>query len=338
MLDFNKDHRALVITAFSVFLILSIGIAVVPAFQMDAYGPLPNQPEMTAQEIRGQRVYIAEGCVACHTQQVRNIEMDNMWGKRPSVAEDYYYSKQRMDLWRQTPSVLGSERTGPDLTDIGNRQPGAAWHLLHFYNPRAVVEESIMPGFKWLFREMDSTQINPSDVVVPVPKKFFDNPGKKIVASQEVLDLVSYMQYLKQPELPRGVEVEFIPMIKQEETDKMSGTSAPSSSLDGEKLFMNTCSACHQSTGKGVAGAFPPLAGSDIVNDGDPSKMISIILMGYDGNPEYGPMPGFADQLTDAEIAAIMTHERTSWGNSASAVDVEAVKKVRDSILKTANL
>ncbi len=336
MLNFNKDHKALVITAFSVFLLLSIGIAVVPAFQMDAYEPLPNQPKMTAQELEGQRTYIAEGCVACHTQQVRNIEMDNMWGKRPSVPEDYYYSKQRMDVWRQTPSVLGSERTGPDLTDIGNRQPGAAWHLLHFYNPRSVVKESIMPGFPWLFQEKDSVQVTEEDVVVPVSKEFFDKPGKKIVATQKVLDLVAYMQSLKQPELPKGTEVEFIPMQKKTKSEKMAsgGESAPSSSLDGENLFMNTCSACHQSTGKGVAGAFPPLAGSDIVNNEDPTKMIEIILLGYNEKPDYGPMPGFADQLTDAEIAAIMTHERSSWGNSAPAVAVEAVKKIRDSILK----
>ncbi|QAA81256.1 c-type cytochrome [Aequorivita sp. H23M31] len=336
MLDFNTDHKALVITAFSVFLLLSIGIAVIPAFQMQDYEPLPNQPKMTAQELEGQRVYIAEGCVACHTQQVRNIEMDNMWGKRPSVPEDYYYNKQRMDIWRATPSVLGSERTGPDLTDIGNRQPGAAWHYLHFYNPRIVVEESIMPAFKWLFTEKDSAKITDADVVVPVSKEFFNKPGVKIVATQKAQDLVAYMQFLKQPELPKGVEVKFIPLKKVKETDKkiVGEPSAPSSSLDGEKLFMSTCAACHQSTGKGVAGAFPPLAGSDIVNNEDPSKMISIILMGYHEKEGYGPMPPFGDQLTDAEIAAIMTHERTSWGNTGSPVEVEAVKKVRDSLLK----
>lgn len=336
MLDFNKDHKALVITALSVFVLLSIGIAVVPAFQMDAYEPLPNQPKMTAQEQEGLRVYIAEGCVACHTQQVRNIEMDNMWGKRPSVPEDYYYSKQRMDVWRQTPSVLGSERTGPDLTDIGNRQPGAAWHLLHFYNPRAVVSESIMPSFPWLFEEKDSSKVTEEDVVVSVPDEFFNKPGKKVIAKPEALNLVAYMQSLKQPELPKGTEVEFIPMIKKSESEKMvsGGGNSTTPSLDGEKLFMSTCAACHQSTGKGVTGAFPPLAGSDIVNDEDPSKMISIVLMGYDEKPGYGPMPGFADQLTDAEIAAIITHERSSWGNNAPAVEVEAVKKVRDSVLK----
>lgn len=330
MLDFNRDHKALVATALGVFLFLSIGIAVIPAFQMEEYGPLPNQPKMTPEELMGQRVYVAEGCVACHTQQVRNIEMDNMWGKRPSVAEDYYYNKQRMDIWRQTPSILGSERTGPDLTDIGNRQPSSAWQYLHLYNPRAVVEESIMPSFPWLFSEVDSTKVKSTDVVVAVPKEFLKNPKKKIVANQDAVHLVAYLNSLKQPELPKGVEVEFIPFKKKDEGTGGMGQAASSEGLDGEKLFMNTCSACHQGTGKGVTGAFPPLAGSAIVNDEDPTKLITIVLNGYDQSPAYGPMPPFGDQLSDAEIAAITTHERSSWGNNAPAVKEEDVKKVRE--------
>lgn len=331
MFDFNTNHKALVATVFAIFLFLSIMIAIVPSVQMDGYEPLPGQPEMTAQELEGQRVYIAEGCVACHTQQVRNIEMDNVWGKRPSVAEDYVYNKQRMDFWRNTPSVLGSERTGPDLTDIGNRQPSEDWHLIHLYNPRAVVSESIMPNFHWLFIEKDSSRISSDDKVVAVPKEYFNKPGKKLVASEKAMNLVAYLQFLKQHELPKGVEVEFIPfrkVIPGEEAAVNSASSAP----DGERLFANTCAVCHQGNGQGVAGAFPPLAGSSIVNDTDPTQLISIIINGYNELPEYGPMPPFGDQLTDAEIAAIATHERSSWGNNAPEVDEETVKKVREAI------
>ena len=52
----------------------------------DAGGcPLPGQPQPTASELNGLHIYISEGCVACHTQQVRNIEMDKMWGDWPSI-------------------------------------------------------------------------------------------------------------------------------------------------------------------------------------------------------------------------------------------------------------
>ncbi len=336
-MDFNTNHKALVLTAFLVFLLLSLGVAVFPAFQMEDYQPLPEQPKLTAEEIKGEHVFISEGCVACHTQQVRNIEMDKPWGKRPSIPEDYYYSKQRMDIWRQTPSLLGSERTGPDLSDVGKRQPGQAWQLLHLYEPRAVAKGSIMPSFRWLFEEVDSAYVQESDVVVAVPKEFLDDPNKKIIATPDALHLVAYLQSLKQTPLPEGREENFIPFSKKDEKKDGSQASA-TSNLDGEKLFMNTCAACHQSTGKGVAGAFPPLAGSPTVNNTNPNKMITIILQGYNGLPNYGPMPAFGDQLTDAEIAAIMTHERSSWGNSAPAVKAEDVKKVRDSINKDPNL
>lgn len=330
MLNFNKDHKALVLTAFGVFVVLSLGVAVFPAFQMEKYEPLPDQPKMTEQEYKGQQIFVAEGCVACHTQQVRNIEMDNMWGKRPSVPEDYVYSKKRMDIWRQSPSLLGSERTGPDLTDVGNRQSGEAWQLMHLYNPRAVVTESVMPSFPWLFEEMDKSQIDDSDVVVSLPKEFFDKPGKEVVATEDVENLVAYLISLKQPEMPENSIPKFIPFSKKKKEDK--GGATASNGLDGEKLFKNTCSACHQDNGKGVPGAFPPLAGSATVNDEDPTKMIEIIIGGYDNMPEYGPMPGFGDQLSDAEIAAIMTHERSSWGNTAPEVTEEMVKKVRASV------
>lgn len=68
------------------FVLLSTGAAVAPSFNMqDNNGPLPDMPVMTAQERRGLDVYVAEGCIACHTQQVRNIEMDKTWGRaRPS--------------------------------------------------------------------------------------------------------------------------------------------------------------------------------------------------------------------------------------------------------------
>ncbi len=338
MLDFNTNHKALVLTAFGVFVVLSIGVAVIPAFQMESYEPLPKQEDLTEKEFKGLQVFVGEGCVACHTQQVRNIEMDNVWGERPSIPEDYHYSKQRLDVWRQSASILGSERTGPDLTDIGKRQPGAAWQLLHLYNPRAVSKESIMPSFPWLFEEVDSSAVKEQDVTVAVPKEYLQEPGKQVIATEEAMQLVAYLQSLKQPVMPENSAPEFIPFSKVKEPAGNAQTNAGGSGgLDGKKLYMNTCSACHQANGKGVPGAFPSLAGSETVNNQDPKKMIKIILQGYEEMEGYGPMPGFADQLTDAEVAAIMNYERNSWGNEAPEVKEEDVKEVRSSLTKEAN-
>jgi len=331
MFNFHKNHRNLVNTAFLVFLGLSILVAVVPAYQIQETEPLPMMREMTPTERQGLSIYVKENCVSCHTQQVRNIEMDNVWGERPSMASDYYYSKQRLDTWRQSPSLLGSERTGPDLTNVGKRQPGREWHLLHMYNPRIVVKESIMPAYPWLFDEKYESEVAADDVIVPVPEQYLRTAGKIVVARPELLDLIAYLQSLKQPDLADLPPIEFIPAAERKRAEGTAdGTNA--GLPDGSVLYANVCGACHQSDGTGLAGAFPPLAGSDIVNDTDPEMLIRIILQGYDARAEYGVMVGFADLLTDEEVAAIATHERSSWGNQASPVTVEQVQEVREFI------
>lgn len=331
MFNFHKNHRNLVIISLGVYVFLSVIIAIIPAYKLQAVQPLPNQDPLSVKQMAGLSVYVAENCAACHTQQVRNIEMDKVWGDRPSMPSDYFYSKKRLDVWRQSPSLLGSERTGPDLTNVGKRQSGSEWHMLHLYNPRIVVKESIMPGYPWLFEEKDSTQVTKNDVVVPVPQKFLKNPNKKIVAGKKAIDLVAYLVSLKQTELPEAATPAFIPASKK----KMIAAAGGQSELpDGSALYAQHCAACHQPDGTGLAGAFPPLVGSPIVNDTDIDLYVKIILQGYDARTEYGVMPGFIDLLTDEEIAAIMNHERTSWGNKSEPVTAESVKKIRELVIQ----
>lgn len=328
MLNLHKDHKNLVLLAFSVFVALSIGVAILPAYQMEEYEPIPGQKDLTTSEREGLAIFIAEGCVGCHTQQVRNIEMDKTWGERPSIASDYYYSKKRMDIWRQSPSLLGSERTGPDLTDIGNRQSSQDWHLLHLYNPRLVVEASIMPRYSWLFRKVDTTYVKSDDVTLP--RGITKMEGSDIlVATEDALNLVAYLKSLQQFSFEDMPVPEFIPALPK--TDKAAAAEDPKKAA-GTTLYQNTCAACHQATGRGVKGAFPPLAGSLIVNDKNPEMLIKIILMGYDARQEYGVMPPLGDQLSDEDMKSIMDHERSSWGNNAPEVPLETIKRIRDSI------
>lgn len=80
--------------------------------------------------------------------------------------------------------------------------------------------------------------------------------------------------------------------------------------LNGQALFTTNCSACHQPTGMGIPGAFPALAGDPFVL-GDPSAPAKTVLEGRGG------MPNFKPDLTDDEIAAILSYVRSSWGNKA---------------------
>lgn len=335
MLNLSKNHQNLVLLSFWGYLILSLFVSILPALQMQKVAALPEQVDLTLEERKGLHIYVQENCMACHTQQVRSIEMDKVWGSRPSIPSDYVFSKQKIDFWRNSPSLLGSERTGPDLTNIGQRQASDQWHLLHLYNPRLVVKESIMPSYAWLFKEKDSTKIFENEVVLNVPKEYLKDPKNKVVATQDVLHLVAYLKSLKQPKLPGETTVDFIP-AKQKKTT--STTDASTSSLpDGAALFVSTCAVCHQQDGKGLPGAFPPLAGSPIVNDPNYKTMVSIIISGYDARPEFASMPAQGDHLNDEEIAAIVNHERSSWGNNASAITAEDVKAVRDSLKNIKN-
>lgn len=103
---------------------------------------------------------------------------------------------------------------------------------------------------------------------------------------------------------------------------------------NGAELFTR-CAACHQSTGLGMAGAYPPLAGSEWLL-GNPEVPIRIVLHGLQGpitvkgGSFNNAMTPFGDQLSDAEIAAIISYERSSWGNSASKITAEQVKTVRE--------
>lgn len=191
-----------------------------------------------------------------------------------------------------------------------------------------------MPAYPWLFKEKKEQDITEKDTVIPVGEDFFNKPGYKIVATKEGLNLVAYLQSLKQTELPGDSEIDFIPLAKEEEGQEKTNNGGVQALPDGEKLYMQTCSACHQQSGQGLAGAFPPLAGSSIVTSEDPELLIKIILQGYDARSEYGQMPSFATQLTDEEITAIINHERGSWGNDADPVTVDKVSEIRKFVME----
>lgn len=118
------------------------------------------------------------------------------------------------------------------------------------------------------------------------------------------------------------------------QSSQSGGKAVVSNENMGSSLYRTSCSSCHQGNGEGVTGAFPPLAGDAVVTDEDPTRHIEIILFGMQGKAidgvEYSAaMPPFAEQLSDEEVAAIVNHERTSWGNDAPTVTANEVSNIR---------
>ncbi|MFW6079549.1 MAG: cbb3-type cytochrome c oxidase subunit II, partial [Gemmatimonadota bacterium] len=86
---------------------------------------------------------------------------------------------------------------GPDLINVGIRLPDPQWHLIHLYNPRAVVEWSIMPSFPYLFEEKDSAEVDDDDLVVPVREPYAPDDGRVVVATADAVALVDYLLSLQ---------------------------------------------------------------------------------------------------------------------------------------------
>ena len=87
--------------------------------------------ERTPLEEEGRKIYIANGCTYCHTQFIRFLDWD-LGAERIARAGDYI---------REQPHLLGSERTGPDLSQEGGEHPDD-WHMAHYTNPRFTRPES----------------------------------------------------------------------------------------------------------------------------------------------------------------------------------------------------
>ncbi|GAC1582181.1 MAG: c-type cytochrome [Candidatus Elarobacter sp.] len=125
------------------------------------------------------------------------------------------------------------------------------------------------------------------------------------------------------------------PMSKTAPTTYSGGGAAGGFdyAASGQRLYVANCAACHGASGAGVPGAFPALAHDPVVTAADPAEHVRVVLKGLSGKAIAGTsyaskMPAFS-QLSDAEIAAIIDHERTSWGNAAPIITPDVVKRAR---------
>jgi cbb3-type cytochrome c oxidase subunit II len=157
-------ERSLILTATGAFVLFAIGAVlttiVPPMVNAEMYTTDQPVHEYTEQELRGIEIYKREGCVYCHTQQVRHLDSDQRrYGWRLVQAppsESWEYVNDRNNF-------LGTKRTGPDLARVGGKY-SSEWHWAHFKDPRNMGEKfpdrkgiyekaSIMPSFAYLSDE-----------------------------------------------------------------------------------------------------------------------------------------------------------------------------------------
>lgn len=171
----------------------------------------PNQ--RSGQEMQGAEVYRAQGCAACHTQQVRAAsegnDLSRGWGIRRTVATDYML---------ENPPQLGKVRLGPDLSNVGLRKTtnDLVWHYQHLLDPKSVTDKSNMPPYPYLFTKVKNG--TPGSFTIPT------QPKDAYVPNDEAKALVAYLVSLKNTgsvfEAPR-------PMPKAQAKAPAGGTNAP---------------------------------------------------------------------------------------------------------------
>lgn len=157
-ISIEKNLTLLGVGAFALFSIgLVLTTLVPPLVDETLTTGKPHMKKYTAQELRGRAIYKSEGCVYCHTQQIRHLEIDKIrFGWRmvdAPVSEAWEYADEETHF-------LGTIRTGPDLARVGGKY-SSEWHWAHFKNPRDLGEKfagkgntyqsaSVMPSFKYL--------------------------------------------------------------------------------------------------------------------------------------------------------------------------------------------
>ncbi|HVK85060.1 MAG TPA: cbb3-type cytochrome c oxidase subunit II [Kofleriaceae bacterium] len=174
----------LLVGAVAILVFAIVILVIVPATSLEDITPSAKLKPYAGTVALGRLIYVREGCVYCHSQQVRDPAFTNDerrgWG-RPSVMSDYAYDK---------PHLLGTMRTGPDLLNVATRLPDRKWHLIHLYQPRLVAPWSVMPSFRYLFVVKD--RADPLDEVVTLPSGQAP-AGKLVVATAEASALVDYL-------------------------------------------------------------------------------------------------------------------------------------------------
>lgn len=173
----------------------AFGLVVMPNWQFRGLSPVEDDSGIKhptapfGQAFLGRQVYADLGCIYCHSQQVRagdfGADIQRGWGTRRSVARDYIFDN---------PPFMGTMRTGPDLENIGARQPNRDWHALHLYNPQITSPGSIMPPHPFLFTRARADGPLPPRAI-RLPEKWVSTPSY-IVPEDRAENLIEYLKSL----------------------------------------------------------------------------------------------------------------------------------------------
>jgi cytochrome c oxidase cbb3-type subunit II len=230
---------AVLVGSFLILAAIVFVMVVLPYENTSKTQPSDIFRQRSEMEAAGRKVYMANGCVYCHSQSIRSID----WGlgaERIAQAGDYIADR---------PILLGSQRTGPDLSQEGGEHPDD-WHLAHFINPRYTRPLSLMPAWKWL----GDTRIKQLTAYVQSlglkdadPRDARQLHWKALAVKAYESGPVGNVQWLSN-HVPRGW---------RELPDPYPTSDA--GLARGHKIFQDFCIGCHGPVGDGMGPAQPSI-------------------------------------------------------------------------------
>jgi cytochrome c oxidase cbb3-type subunit 2 len=191
--QFIEKNMGLMIILIVIAVSFGGAIEIIPLMaQKVTSEPIQGLKPLTGMQLEGRDIYIREGCNVCHSQMIRPLRAE---------VERYGHYTVAGELVYNHPFLWGSKRTGPDLARVGGLYSDD-WHRAHLYDPRAVVPESNMPAFPWLFDNILDGEITADKMkalrMVGVPYTDDDIAGAKamVAGRTEAEALIDYLQQL----------------------------------------------------------------------------------------------------------------------------------------------
>ena len=252
-------------------------------------------------EAEGRMIYLVNGCVYCHSQSIRAFDW-GMGAERIAQAGDY-----RADR----PILLGSARTGPDLSQEGGEHPDD-WHIAHFMNPRWTRPNSIMPSFSFL--GMDKIKVLTRYVQCLGLKDADERMLRQTYWKQEAISA-----YEEGPEINVQWLNDHIPQGWRDVPNPYPTT--PAGLARGEKIYQDFCAGCHSPIGDGMGPAqpyiYPPPLNFTILKNREVSGGILYyqIMNGITGTA----MPYFKKDLESEKIWEVGNYVAEYFINQSDA-------------------
>ncbi|GBC59786.1 cytochrome C oxidase [Desulfonema ishimotonii] len=285
-----------VIILFTIVLIM----VVTPWFTVDR-NPSEIFRSRSELEAAGRKLYIANGCVYCHSQSVRTVDW-GMGAERIAQVGDYV---------EDLPILLGSQRTGPDLSQDGGEHPDD-WHVAHFMNPRSTRTLSIMPRFNFLEREN-------IDALTAYVQSLGLKDADRRMRRQREWKAVLIEAYEAGPE--KNVEILHAHVPEGWRNVPNPYPTTPAGLARGHKIYQDFCLGCHGPVGDGMGPAqpyiYPPPLNFTILKDRGVSGGIIYyqIMNGITGSA----MPYFKKDLESEKIWEVGNYVAEYFINQSDA-------------------